>query len=73
MTSVKGMTWGTPEFIASAKKAEAEAQADEKFTSLVTDLCVTVENTPISMDCYNRGRYDVKYAFDLYELDDIDG
>ncbi|CAM3631510.1 hypothetical protein [Mesobacillus zeae] len=73
MTSVKGMTWGTPEFTALAKKAERSAQADGEFRELVSDVCKAVETTPISDDCRLKARYEIKYAFDLYELDDIDG
>lgn len=36
--SVKGLTWGTPEFVAIAKEAEREGEAMRKVDDLLDEL-----------------------------------
>jgi hypothetical protein len=51
MTSVKGMTWGSPEFVAVAKWAEMTGEADARFTEAVAKVCEMANEGDMSAEC----------------------
>lgn len=61
MKSVKGMTWGNPEFVALAKKAEAEAEVD----FAVEQALDTIEMAEMPADCFDKARERVSIIFEL--------
>lgn len=65
MISVKGMTWGTPEFITIAKRAEAQGEADQ----IVEEAVEVIEFSEMSTDCWERVRERVAEMFDLCDGD----
>lgn len=65
MTSVKGMTWGTAEFIAIAKAAEAEGEEKATVERLVDEL----EKAEMSNETWNNARDRVAYMFELCDGD----
>jgi hypothetical protein len=71
MISVKGMTWGTPEFIAVTKKAEEVGRADDRFAQLVEEVCEMVNEDEMSSECFRRNLAEIKDTFDLYEGDEF--
>lgn len=68
MKSVKGMTWGSPEFVAAAKAAEQEGEALHEVNRLLDQL----ELAELSDAEWRRVRRRVAYMFELYEECDCD-
>lgn len=65
MTSVKGMAWGTPEFIAIAKTAEAEGEEKATVERLIDEL----EKAEMSNETWNNARDRVACMFELCDGD----
>jgi len=65
--SLRGLTWGSPEFVAIAKAAEEEGKQDDHFIRMVDEVCTMVNEINISAVGYENCRYKLKEAFDFYE------
>ncbi len=63
MKSVKGMTWGSPEFVAMAKVAEQEGEALHEANHLLDEL----ELAELSDAEWRKVRRRVAYMFELHE------
>lgn len=72
MTSVKEMTWGSPEFVAVAKACENEGNTDLAFVEAVEKVLEMVDKSEMTVDCYDKQREKVMEAFDLHEECDCD-
>jgi len=59
MSSVKGMTWGTPEFIAIAKAAEREGEMTHAIGEIqtLTDRIIDINSGVIGSDHARSIRY----------------
>lgn len=71
MKSVKGMTWGIPEFVALAKKAEAEAEAkyvmETALDSVEKNDCID----KVSYEVFENCRQQAKYLFELFDETEV--
>lgn len=65
MTSVKGMTWGSPEFVAVTKAAERDGTTDEQFAGLVEQVIEATIEMNVSKACYEKARRALSDAFAL--------
>jgi hypothetical protein len=61
MTSVKGLTWGSPEFVRIAKSAELEGESRHEADQLLDEL----ESMEMSVETFYHAKY---RACDIFEL-----
>lgn len=54
MTSVKGLTWGTPEFVKVAKQAEAGFEVSEVLSGMNDGVEALIDNRGFTQDWRQR-------------------
>ncbi|MEI2356112.1 hypothetical protein [Mesobacillus zeae] len=71
MTSVKGMTWGTPKFVTVAKDAEIQGESGHRLRTLLDEIEGSDLLDVVSYEVFADCRQQVKYMFELFDENDI--